>query len=64
MFRTFVGLHCFLFRFDTSAIKSDTQVKTSVWRGIRKKILNSYPQLEEDIDGMLPKRTPMYLVKW
>jgi len=44
-------------------ISSQTQVKSSVARGIRTKILQQFPSLENDIDEILPKKTPLILSK-
>ena len=39
------------------------QVKSSVQRGIRSKILDQYPMLEPIADELLPKKTPMFIAK-
>jgi len=38
--------------------------KSSVQRGIRTKILEQYPALEEDAETILPKKAPIVLIKW
>ncbi|RUS14384.1 PUA domain-containing protein [Endogone sp. FLAS-F59071] len=45
-------------------VAGQSQVKTSVQRSIRAKILAQYPLLGPIIDDLLPKKTPMVLVKW
>jgi hypothetical protein len=45
-------------------VSSKSLVKSSVQRGIRVKILEQYPMLEDIADELLPKKLPMYLVKW
>jgi len=51
-------------RFTTSEISGHSQVKTSVQRNIRKKILTEYPSLTQEIETLLPKKTPLYELKW
>jgi len=38
------------------SLASQTQVKSSVARGIKKKILDQYPMMEATIDGMMTKK--------
>jgi hypothetical protein len=38
--------------------------KSSVQRGVRARILELYPALEADADTLLPKKSPLLLVKW
>jgi len=40
------------------------QLKSSVQKGIRSKILDQYPTLEEYIDMILPKKDALRIVKW
>lgn len=40
-----------------------TLAKTSAVRGIRSAILEQYPRLESVIDGIIPKKDPLHLVK-
>ncbi|KAK9686985.1 translation machinery-associated protein 20 [Basidiobolus ranarum] len=44
-------------------VATQSQVKSSVQRGIRSKILERYPSLESVIDTLMPKKTPLILVK-
>ncbi|KAL2915095.1 translation machinery-associated protein 20 [Polyrhizophydium stewartii] len=44
-------------------IAGQTQVKSSVQRSIRTKILEQYPALEPHIEDLLPKKSPLFLVK-
>ncbi|ORX84777.1 hypothetical protein K493DRAFT_291721 [Basidiobolus meristosporus CBS 931.73] len=44
-------------------VATQSQVKSSVQRGIRSKILERYPNLEPVIDTLMPKKTPLILVK-
>jgi len=46
-----------------SDTRGHTQVKSSVYRDIRKSVLASYPLLEKEIEGILPKKTPVYITK-
>ncbi len=40
------------------------QVKSSVQRAIRAKVLEQYPKLEAVIDDIIPKKGSIVLVKW
>lgn len=40
------------------------QVKSSVQRAIRSKILEQYPNLEAVMDDIIPKKAGVVLVKW
>ena len=52
-------------RFDEKEnISGFQQLKTSVQKGIRNKILESYPFIENCIDVVLPKKEPFRLMKW
>lgn len=51
-------------RFDQSSVTSKSQVKSSVQRGIRNSIVEQYPELEEEIEVLLPKKEPLFVVKW
>ncbi|KAI7479248.1 hypothetical protein KC351_g7675 [Hortaea werneckii] len=42
---------------------SKTKVKSSVQRGIRQKVLDTYPRLEPYIDEILPKKEQLDMVK-
>jgi malignant T-cell-amplified sequence len=42
---------------------SKTKVKSSVQRGIRNKVLETYPHLEPHIDDIMPKKSQLDLVK-
>ncbi|KAI7319119.1 hypothetical protein KC315_g9835, partial [Hortaea werneckii] len=42
---------------------SKTKVKSSVQRGIRQKVLDTYPGLEPYIDEILPKKEQLDMVK-
>ena len=33
-------------------------------RGIRNSIVEQYPNLEEEIEDLLPKKEPLFVVKW
>eukprot|EP01135_Chromosphaera_perkinsii_P000602 Nk52_evm5s136 gene=Nk52_evmTU5s136 len=48
---------------EEECVSGTSQVKSSVGRGIRKKILEQYPMLEEVIDDLMPKKSPIILVK-
>ncbi|KAL7751745.1 translation machinery-associated protein 20 [Sorochytrium milnesiophthora] len=44
-------------------ITSQSQIKSSVQRGIRAKIIEECPDIEQYIDDLLPKKQPVVLVK-
>ena len=55
----------YLFRFVAKEdITGTTQLKSSVQRGIRAKIVEQYPPLEDYIDQILPKKENIIQVKW
>jgi len=39
-------------------------VKTSVQRGIKSKIVETFPKLEAFMDEIIPKKSQLSLVKW
>lgn len=56
---------CMYFRFDEKESVSGTQqLKSSVQKGIRSKLLELYPTLESYIDVILPKKDAFRIVKW
>jgi hypothetical protein len=55
----------FCFRFDDKdSVIGIQQLKSSVQKGIRTKIIDQYPTLEEYIDMILPKKDALRIVKW
>lgn len=53
------------FRFDDKdSVIGVQQLKSSVQKGIRTKIIDQYPTLEEFIDMILPKKDALRIVKW
>ncbi|XP_033631746.1 malignant T-cell-amplified sequence 1-like [Asterias rubens] len=44
-------------------ISGTTQVKTSVIRSIREKLLDKYPDIKDYLDQILPKKEPIKLIK-
>lgn len=53
------------FRFDDKdSVIGIQQLKSSVQKGIRTKIIEQYPTLEEYIDMILPKKDALRIVKW
>lgn len=54
-----------IFRFDDKdSVIGIQQLKSSVQKGIRTKIIDQYPSLEEYIDMILPKKDALRIVKW
>lgn len=49
---------------EDDSISSCSQVKSSVIRGIRGKLVDQMPILDDILGDLLPKKTPVYLVKW
>ena len=39
-------------------------LKTSVQRGIRSKIIDTFPKLEPHMEDIIPKKSQLSLVKW
>lgn len=55
----------YFFRFDDKdSVIGIQQLKSSVQKGIRTKILEQYQTLEEYIDMILPKKDALRIVKW
>jgi len=51
------------FRFDNTCISGVTQIKTSVQKGIKNKIVEQFPLIEEYIDEIMPKKESIKIVK-
>lgn len=49
---------------EDDSVSSCSQVKSSVMRGIKGKLLDQMPLLEDVLDDLLPKKGATYLVKW
>lgn len=49
---------------DKDSVIGIQQLKSSVQKGIRTKILDQYPTLEEYVDMILPKKDALRIVKW
>lgn len=45
-------------------IISKSQVKSSVARGIRKNIIDQYPEFEKYADELFPKKENVVIAKW
>lgn len=45
-------------------MSSQTQVKSSVQRGIRAKIIEHYPLIEATLEDLIPKKSPLVIGKW
>jgi len=53
------------FRFvDKENVTSVNQLKSSVQRGMKSKIIEQFPQIESIWDEIVPKKTGLKLVKW
>lgn len=54
-----------IFRFDEKeSVSGILQLKSSVQKGIRAKLLEQYPFLEGYIENILPKKDTLKIVKW
>ena len=51
-------------RFSQEEVSNSGQVKSSVQRAIRSKVLEQYPKLEAVIDDIIPKKGSIVLAKW
>lgn len=55
---------CFFFRFDEKeSVSGVQQLKSSVQKGIRTKLLEQFPHIEKYIDVILPKKDAFKIVK-
>ncbi|RWS28917.1 Malignant T-cell-amplified sequence 1-like protein, partial [Leptotrombidium deliense] len=50
-------------KFDDTQISGITQLKTSVQKGIRNKIVEEYPLIEDFIDEIIPKKESLRIAK-
>eukprot|EP01096_Ripella_sp_DP13-Kostka_P014297 TRINITY_DN6416_c0_g1_i1.p1 TRINITY_DN6416_c0_g1~~TRINITY_DN6416_c0_g1_i1.p1 ORF type:complete len:197 (+),score=87.99 TRINITY_DN6416_c0_g1_i1:48-593(+) len=50
-------------KFVPEDVSGESQVKTSVARGVRNKIVEQFPNLEAYIDDIIPKKAPLHLAK-
>lgn len=51
-------------KFDSKeSVSGITQLKSSVQKGIRAKILDCYPSFSDHVDAVLPKKDPFRVVK-
>jgi len=57
------GVVCFRF-VDKENVTSVNQLKSSVQRGMKSKIIEQFPQIESIWDEIVPKKTGLKLVKW
>ena len=48
---------------EKESVSGMTQLKSSVQKGIRNKIVESYPGLADHMDSLLPKKDPFRVVK-
>lgn len=59
------GSYSLLLRFDSSTdVSGYNQAKSSVIRGIKTKLLECYPGIQDYIDKILPKKEPVQILKW
>ena len=45
------------------SVASQTQVKSSVARGLKKRIIEQYPMVEATLEEMMPKKAPVVLIQ-
>lgn len=61
----FYSTQFFVSRFDEKeSVSSILQLKSSVQKGIRAKLLEQYSYLEGYIENILPKKDALRIVKW
>ena len=54
-----------VFRFQAKeAVSGVSQVKSSIQRGIRTKLVEQFPPIDEYIAQIFPKKEPLFVVKW
>ena len=54
-----------LFRFQAKeAVSGVSQVKSSIQRGIKTKLVEQFPPIDDYIAQIFPKKEPLVLVKW
>ena len=51
-------------KFVIEEVGNVSQVKSSAQRGIRGKIAEQYPMMDETLEDIMPKKQPMMLAKW
>lgn len=49
---------------EKESISGTTQLKSSVQKAIRAKLIESYPHIEQFIEQILPKKDAFRIVKW
>ena len=49
---------------EKESISGTTQLKSSVQKSIRAKIIECYPHIEEFMESILPKKDTFKIVKW
>lgn len=49
---------------EKESVSGTTQLKSSVQKGIRVKLIEVYPHIEPYIDQILPKKDAFRIVKW
>ncbi|RXI01801.1 hypothetical protein DVH24_015150 [Malus domestica] len=51
-------------KFSTEEVSAQNQVKASVQRKIRQSIADEYPGLEQVLEDLIPKKSPLIVAKW
>ena len=49
---------------EKESVSGTTQLKSSVQKAIRGKLIETYPRIEDYIDSILPKKDAFKIVKW
>lgn len=49
---------------EKESVSGTTQLKSSVQKSIRAKIVETYPHIEEFMENILPKKDNFKIVKW
>ena len=58
------ALHCFCRFTAEEDVSGYSQAKMSVARGIRTRLLEQCPEMGSYVDGILPKKEALGIVKW
>ena len=54
-----------IYRFDDKEhLTAVNNVKSSIQKGIRSKIIEQFPYLEDYLEQVIPKKDPMRIAKW
>lgn len=66
MFKKLIFVYCWMIDrfYPNEFVISKSQVKASAGRGIRKAIIEQYPEFEKYADELFPKKENVVVAKW